>query len=294
MDTLPLIARPTPNLVRLWSHLQPNSTKLTADDEFLIALNAIWSTDPNRLGYSNQPRHYQFQQRIVSDTIKIPDLPDPDSLQHIVNTTSQQIISRNQPIKLFWSGGIDSTLVAAALLPLISNTDQIEIYLTCESIRENPKFYDYIQKFNAKTIMWSDQWHVPFKSDDLIVTGTSADEITGSLDRSFFDEYSTCLNQPWQQFFKTKGCNEDFINRCQELFSSSHGTIKTVFDARWWFYFYIRHTNWARRDWQYNLENDFEKNTVQFYNNSAFDNWSIHNKESLIGSKYCDYKKPLK
>jgi hypothetical protein len=67
-----------------------------------------------------------------------------------------------------------------------------------------------------------------------------------------------------------------------------------VFDARWWFYFYIRHTHWARRDWDYNLENDFANNIVQFFNCDAFDSWSMLNKEQLIGSEYRHYKQPFK
>jgi hypothetical protein len=67
-----------------------------------------------------------------------------------------------------------------------------------------------------------------------------------------------------------------------------------VFDARWWFYFYIRHTNFVRNDWDYNLENNFANNTVPFFNSSEFDSLCIHNKETLIGNKYSDYKRPIK
>ena len=290
--TLPTLAKVTPAFINLLPKLQRNS-ELTVDDKFLIQLNSVWSKDANEAGYTNQPRYYKFNQRILFDTIPDPEILKPESLAAVVENRAQQIVNKNNNIKLFWSGGIDSTLAVASILP-VAHPDQIELYHTCESIRENPYFYDYIQKYNIRTTMWSDRWDTKFKSDDLIVTGTSADEITGSLDRSFYDEHGQWLNQPWPAFFKVQGCNDAFIARCEQLFSESQSPIATVFDARWWFYFYIRHTNFARRDWDYNLENNFANNTVQFFNTPEFDSWCIHNKTSLIGNKYNEYKQPFK
>lgn len=290
--TLPTLAKVTPAFINLLPKLQSNS-ELTTDDKFLIQLNSIWSKDADKTGYTNQPRYYKFNQRITFDTTVSPEISKPNNLATIVENRAQQIVDKNSSIKLFWSGGIDSTLAVASILPL-ANQDQIELYHTCESIRENPYFYDYIQKFNVRTTMWSDHWDTKFISNDLIVTGTSADEITGSMDRNFYDEHSVWLTQPWQVFFKAQGCNDLFITRCEQLFSESQSPIETVFDARWWFYFYIRHTNFARRDWNYNLENDFANNTVQFFNTPEFDSWCIHNKTTLMGTKYSDYKRPFK
>jgi hypothetical protein len=290
--TLPIFAKVTPAFINLLPKLQRNA-QLTVDDEFLIQLNSIWSKDAGKTGYTNQPRYYKFDQRVSFDTTADPIVLEPEILTTIVEHRAQEIVNENKDIKLFWSGGIDSTLTVASILS-IARTDQIELYHTCESIKENPYFYDYIQKFNVRTTMWSDRWDTKFKSDDLIVTGTSADEITGSLDRSFYDEHSAGLNQPWQVFFKTKGYNDSFITRCEQLFSESQSPIETMFDARWWFYFYIRHTNYARRDWDYNLENDFSNNVVQFFNCNTFDSWAILNKEQLIHNEYRTYKQPFK
>lgn len=290
--TLPTLAKVTPAFIKLLPKLQYNAA-LTTDDKFLIRLNTIWSNDANPAGYTNQPRYYKFDQRIVFDAVADPEVFAPTALADVVTNRAQQIANKNKNIKLFWSGGIDSTLSVASILA-VAQPDQIELYHTCESIRENPYFYDHIKKFNIRTTMWSDRWDTKFKPDDVIVTGTSADEITGSLDRSFYDEHGAWLTRPWQEFFKAQGGNDLFIARCEQLFSESQSVIETVFDARWWFYFYIRHTNFARRDWDYNLENNFADNTVQFFNTPEFDSWCIHNKASLMGHKYSEYKQPFK
>jgi len=294
MVKLPTVAKVDFSFINLIKRLYPDGAELTTDDKFLIDMNSIWSTSASAKGYANQPRFYKFNQRVQFDITDSPKKLAAADLSTVVQTRAQEIIKRDQPIKLFWSGGIDSTLTVSAILTEYKHTDQIELYHTCESIRENPYFYDYIKKFNVRTRMWSDDWVNKFDSQDLIITGTSSDEITGSLDRSFYDEYSTWLNQPWQIFFKTKGHSDSFITRCEQLFSESQSPIETVFDARWWFYFYIRHTHWARRDWDYNLENDFANNIVQFFNCDAFDSWSMLNKEQLIGSEYRHYKQPFK
>lgn len=294
MVKLPTLAKVEPSFLNLIKRLYPDSAELTHDDKFLIAMNSIWSTSASNTGHVNQPRFYKFNQRVQFDVIDSPSITVATDLSTVVQNRAQEIINQGQPIKLFWSGGIDSTLTASSILAELKHTDQIEVYHTCESIRENPYFYDYIKKFNVRTRMWSDEWVSPFDTQDLLVTGTSADEITGSLDRSFYDEYGTWLTQPWQVFFKTQQCNDSFITRCEQLFSESQSPITTVFDARWWFYFYIRHTNYARRDWDYNLENNFANNNIQFFNCNAFDSWVMLNKESLIGREYYHYKQPFK
>jgi hypothetical protein len=287
-----MLAKMSPYLMASFDKLFPE-LPLTDDDKFLISLNSIFSSVANKTGYMNQPRHYTFDQRLKFDTVNFV-LPEKSStLEEIVSSRAEYLINTGRPLKVFWSGGIDSTLVVASLLATIKNLDQIQIYHTCESVRENPKFYDYILNHNVKPVMWSDAWEKEFAQDDLIITGTSADEITGSLDRSFFDRFNKHLNMPWERFFNAI-MNTSFVDQCSFLFSKSHSPIKTVFDARWWFYFYIRHTHFARRDWDLNIENNFSSNVIQFFNTPEFDLWSIDNKDSLIGNEYRDYKMSFK
>lgn len=300
---LPIIARAGTTFMTALPRLFPDLT-LTDDDQFLIRLNSVFSNiDPFATGYGpyplagtgygNHPRYYQFDQRLPFEPMPKYDLSKAKNINDIVETRAAELVNRGQPLKVFWSGGIDSTLATAAILSQLKHEDQVQVYHTCESIRENPYFFDHIQKHNVSTVVWSDCWNQPFESDDLIVTGTSSDEITGSLDRSFFEKAYDQLQKPWQRFFSARGFG-DLVERCEELFAQSHSPIETLFDARWWFYFYIRHTYFARKDWDLNLENDFANNTVQFFNSPEFDAWSVHNKSTVLGSEYRQYKMPFK
>lgn len=291
MANIPVIAKASDAFMQSLPRLF--NAELTNDDKFLINLNGVFSSVANQDGHANQPRYYKFDQRLQFDSVAEHDLSTCDSLDDVVAARAEQILAQGKPLKVFWSGGIDSTLSTAALLAAAKHRDQITVYHTCESIRENHSFFDHILSHNVRTIMWSDVWNTPFHSNDVIVTGTSSDEITGSLDRSFYEQFANQLTSNWQDFFKQQG-HSHLIERCEQLFAQSHAPIETVFDARWWFYFYIRHTNFARRDWSLNLENDFANNVVQFFNCPEFDAWSVHNKGTLIGNQYSDYKRPFK
>ena len=293
MTQLPDIAQATLTFTQSLPWLFPD-LKLTEDDRFLITLNSVFS---NRImfpdGFANHPRYYKFNQRLPFEHIPEHDLSISKDIDTVVEHRAKELLNKNQPIKVFWSGGIDSTLATAALLSHAKHKDQISVYHTCESIRENPHFYDFILSHGVDTVMWSDSWSTPFNSNDLLVTGTSSDEITGSLDKSFYEKNHNQLSGNWRDYFKQNGFPH-LIERCEELFSKSHSPIETLFDTRWWFYFYIRHTYFARRDWDLNLENNFASNVAQFFNCKEFDAWSVHNKHSIIGSKYSDYKMPFK
>jgi len=259
-----------------------------------MKLNSMFSDDYDTIGFKNIPRYYDFDLG-VNYVASPPWQPlTSAALSTVVQQRAEQIAKLSGNLKLFWSGGIDSTLMVASILPL--RNKNIEIYHTCESVRENPYFVDHINSFGVACKFWSDEWATPFDATDIVVVATSADEVTGSLDESFFNSYQDWLYRPWQDFFRqVQGADAAFVERCQTLFAQGPSDIKTTFDARWWFYFYIRHTMQAREVWHYNLENDFENNVVNFFNCAEFDNWAVENKSSIMtGHRFCDFKRCFK
>ena len=266
---------------------------LTDDDKFLIELNSVFSTATfYSNGIANYPRYYKFNQRLPLEEVPQRDLSKPTPIRDAVENRALEILKKDKPINIFWSGGIDSTLMTCAFLEHAENKDQLTVYYTCESLKENPLFYDHIAKYNVKTVIWSDHWMDQFGTDDLVITGNGCDELTGSVDPSISDHYDVLLT-PWKTFFHEKGFSH-LIERCELLFASSHSPIVTAFDARWWFYFYIRHTFYTRLDWDLNLSNDFASNSLSFYNSTDLDAWSVHFKETIKGSSWKEYKIPLK
>jgi hypothetical protein len=73
--------------------------------------------------------------------------------------------------------------------------------------------------------------------DGIFVSGNSSDEIHASLDESFFTQYSyDFLFTSWKDFFYNKFPDSQFIEFCEKHFAASGREIKSILDARWWFY----------------------------------------------------------
>lgn len=270
----------------------------TDDGDFLIKINSTLSANP--LGYrGNMPRSniwdigYNYvNTRNWNDIIQPTNL----TLEEILISRSQKVLQTSQPIKVFWSGGIDSTLFLLFILLNKQSHNNLEIYHTCDSIRENPTFYDFIKKFNVPTVYWSDQWEVNFQSDDIIMTGGAGDQLTASIDESFYSNYSDWLHRSYIDFLSFKGWHDDNIEAVKQKISLLRLEINTVLEFRWWFYFDIRYNYFVNVDYQMNLENLTANSVISFFDDQLFDNWSFSNKNSYIenGAPYRTYKQEFK
>lgn len=90
---------------------------------------------------------------IVDRTGSVPhflrmDLRDPmprdatsKSLTDIMIERAAELLRMNAPLKVFWSGGVDSTAMIVALLLADADREQFEVVLTTASIREHPWFF---------------------------------------------------------------------------------------------------------------------------------------------------------
>ena len=207
------------------------------------------------------------------------------TLHEACRSHAQELVDRNQEIVLLWSGGIDSTLTACFLLDQIQNTDQITIYYTPESIRENPRFVDYIKKFNVKMVRWDLEYKKLFRPDQLVVTGDHGDVISGHMSSDFYYANKEWLLKPWQDFFIAKGMPDNEIS-CIENMIAGHGVddIVNLSDVHWWFHLYVPYQFWFCRLLAFNLENLSSNNTIGFFECDIMNQWSLSNRNNL--SKY--------
>jgi len=268
-----------------------NQTPSNSTADLLVAVNRMWTNTPlNRRaniprvpGWINDYPTHVVRQLKLSTTNK--------TLEELSQARAVELLSTNRPIKFFWSGGIDSTLALTYLLINLTTPDQITVMHTCESEDENPRYVDYIKSFGVELVSWSDSWAIPFAKDDLVVTGTTCDQLTASVDESFYHDHLTWLNRPWPEYFEFRGAGPELIARCQLLF----GDLTTTLEARWWFYFYIRHQFWTVKDWNLNLENGPGKNVVCFFDTAEFDAWSYTNRNRLfLDDTWKEYKGEFK
>jgi hypothetical protein len=271
--------------------------ELTEDDILLKDINKFWSNASVSAFKWNMPRAGNFQTALPLHILR-PHIFSNSSrgLDELGNIRAQELLSLNRPIKFFWSGGIDSTLALTWLLVNLTNSDQLEVYHTCESIVENEDYIDFITSHNVKLVSWSDAWETLFQPIDLIVTATSVDQLTASVDESFYAQYSDWLQKPFADYFLSRGATVDKIDQMKTVMETSYGgEIKTTLEARWWFYYIVRHQFWMLRDWHLNLENGLGENVTCFYDTYEFDAWSQVNKNNFFGgTAWNTYKQLLK
>jgi hypothetical protein len=192
---------------------------------------------------------------------------------------AKEIVDRNQPIVLFWSGGIDSTLAACFLLDYMKNSEQITIYYTPESLTENPRFVDYIKKFGVRMLRWDLEYKNLFAPDQIIVTGDGPDCLSGYIGPKFYNTNKEWLFNPWQDFFAFKGLTSTEIS-CIENIVNQHDIdpVVKLCDMYWWFYMYITYQFPLCRVLALNLENLSKNNAIGFFDCDNTNQWSLANR----------------
>lgn len=271
-----------------------NPTFLNADTQLLININRLWSADPLSLR-TNIPRMSNWQTPYPHHIIKPYVFANScNNLESIGHSRAKELLNKNKRIIFFWSGGIDSTFALSFLLNNLTDPAQLTIYHTCDIEHENPEYIDYVKKFNVQMTSWSDAWETLFDSDVIVLTGTTADQITASIDESFYANYYEWLYKPWQEFCNYKSVPAETITKIENKLSYYEGKITSVLEARWWFYFIVRHQYWATRDWNLNLENGPGAVTC-FFDTHEFDAWSQCNKNSFFkNNAWNEYKQEFK
>lgn len=199
------------------------------------------------------------------------------------------LCSTGQRLNLFWSGGIDSTAVVTAFMKNCSNKHQLRIVYSPDSIKENPHFFLLLQQTEVELLDNSGEMYMS-TLDGINVTGDVADEITASLDESFHARLGhSGLMASWKPLFYEYLQNPEFIDFCEHWFSLSGLEIKTVLDARWWFYA-------ASKIQMYEANSAIAGGTnVSFFNTVEFEHYMAQNINKLISPDgYHTYKQEFK
>ena len=198
-------------------------------------------------------------------------------------------------INLFWSGGIDSTSVLIAFLKHATDLSKLRVLYSTFSVKENPNFY-YLLKGNKdiELVEFSGDIYLNQKLDGIFVSADVADDLTASLDDSFYTKYGwNFLHSPWEDFFFTENKNKDFVNFCEKFNSLAGNPIKTVLEARWWFYTNCKIQKFPL-GWSPIL-NDNQGFVQGFFDTYEFENFMYHDINNIIPKNdYRSYKQTLK
>lgn len=255
---------------------------------FLYELNKIFSKQPygeiiDRTGYTKYPfkMHIRCPWQIPQKEV---------SLEFACENRIKQLKNYNpEHYYIYWSGGIDSTLMLVYFLKNIDHS-LITVILGKTSITENSEFYSNFLENKIKILFLTDNID---KDHGIHITGDPADTIWAILDHSFMeDESGSYLHKPYEIWFKNKNADNNFLEKTYEFMQRSGREIKTLFEARWWFYLNCKSQSKSTSIiTRFNVKHNF----FPFYESEDFDNWSFHNTDKMIiGNDWNTYKYPAK
>ena len=216
----------------------------------------------------------------------------------------------NVPIRLMYSGGIDSSLVLVSFIKEIGQAEcekRIQLVMSFESIEENPWMWERVLRRSQFQVMCSESLSSDWGRDRIIVGGEFNDQLLGSdLYRDIVRwRGDATLHQPWtadliRDYHLFKGlsaADADIWTRIHvQHAQNARCPVETVTDWLWWLNFsckwnsvYFRVLMYARDHSQIN-QAYLEDYYYQFFGDNNFQKWSMRDREHKIQDTWINYK----
>ena len=251
---------------------------------FKLSPSPIYSFLPNLVNFKN---------------LSFDDVTDNRALE------LQDKVSSFNKVYLFWSGGIDSTVILAAILKNWNkeSIQKLIIVLNKYSVEENSNMYhNYIhEKINTISTDLFFSGKANFSHDAVYVDGNVGDSVSYLCLAEFDKMYPGYYKKPWKQNWRilieffSKYQNQQYglsmYKQIVESLEFNNLEIETINDFLWWLTF-----NWLHDKllynilWQYtpcffsnpNIDTKkfLEENMFQWFNSDDYQNWTV----STIGT----------
>jgi hypothetical protein len=166
----------------------------------------------------------------------LPKGNETRTLEELCDIRARSLIAENKPIAVYWSGGIDSTLVLVSLLKAGVPFDQLTVVLSSFSIVEYKSFYNnHIKdKLNVRKVGPSIYPYI--KTNELIVTGEHGDQVFGSDNAGLYkNDFDNLFTETWQEGFRRRVKSNKADEILEPLMKKAPFEIKNAFDGYWWY-----------------------------------------------------------
>ena len=247
----------------------------------------------------------------------IPEHQTPKSFRELSEDRWQEIVDKiedGKRIIIFYSGGIDSTLIACLALmhpDWRKHKDKIYLAFNEDSIIENPTFFKkYLIPEFGDRLLNASNFHNYIQDDHWVcVTGEFADNIFGSLTlKSYMD--ATGNFDSIHGKFETEGLpwllkkikDPRYVNDCSDMLKALLETaprrMVSNHDCFWWLNFA---TKWQAVKFRLvshaptpELVNAMAHRVVHFFETKEFQLWALYTDEDKVISNWYSYKLPAK
>ncbi len=262
--------------------------------------------------------HWQIQIQAVD---RCPDLSDPEkiSFSEATDRRSQELLNilqtQDQPCLIFWSGGIDSTLILSSIIRNWPSwaKERLIVVMNNSSYFENPIFFqEVIKKNNLRYQLQSNglDW-----TNSFVISALAADPLwihSNVIDIEIWRPGAMNINPithpdlllQWLEF-KTDTAHAYWFYELIIKNSVSAGIdLRTYEDFFWWINFNFLFVGHSYKLYSFLDESNFssanldlyKKNLISWYRSDDYQRWSYQN--SSTGIKYDgsirSYKMPAK
>jgi hypothetical protein len=218
----------------------------------------------------------------------IGSLIKPKSIDELCYGSAKYIIdnSRDKKLAVFWSGGIDSTLVLTELLKL-TPSDKIVVVMNNNSIKEYPEFYKkYIEnKLEVKQVSLYSGDYSYLLQDSVLVSGHLMDSNFGPIVYPAIPV--DILKQSIPKFLSN--LTNSSIELYTKLISGCPRQLENVKDLFWWFEYAV---NYQNEQISMLLETEdliLDKNIFHFSSGKDWNDYSVSTPAEYKWSGY-DYR----
>lgn len=215
---------------------------------------------------------------------------------------------------IFYSGGIDSTLIAALAIAhpdFEKFKDRILLVLSEDSIKENPVFWHkyLIPAFKDKIANASAFHNLIADENNVCLTGEFADNIFGSLtvksymdntgDRNAIHKGFRTTGQDWLLKKVSNSAHKDAcVDLMEKIFSTNPYGCTSNHDCFWWLNFVLKWQAVKLRLVSHaptaDLVDSMVKRVVHFFETKEFQDWAVLTTEDKVDNNWYSYKLPAK
>lgn len=266
-----------------------------------------------RLGHNTLPFKNTLAQVLAPASNNIQHRFDQDFATVTDHRYHQLRSQTDRPWVVFWSGGVDSTVIVTSILRNCPPQDRDNITIACSAVSmfENPKFFAEQIRPNFATID-SRQFKVNKQTleSHVIIDGDPADALylqqanfiiansPDLLQSSFRNNQSTVQ----QILLQSQNATEDFVqwqwSMIMDNIESQSIPVQSIHDFFWWRSFNFNWAGTKLRALQFLQDptpetmDVFFKNFVFWFDSDGYQSWAVNNNQPgmKFGSGLGDYK----
>ena len=286
----------------LYYHLN-SFPEISARDEYRLATSFGLHSPRFRHGFDNQLDLIENPLYASEDVAKYKNKINfpanfTSTFEELTNRRAVELWDIGKPIRLWWSGGIDSTCALVSLLKTRRLDTRLTVYLSTNSVQENPRFYDLLVNKKVKL-----EWHSHknyiydnielWNGQTINVNGNGGDELFLAISSTMsMEEFFKIKDSDWINVIKDK--DSDMLNVIKKYIDISPYKPKTCWELLWWFARSIDDLSTRYHSPRFLKDPSVYHLEHAFFYTDYFEKWALSNPYAGHNGDYRTYKWPMK